>query len=195
MRKHLRELIIIGAAVLLQFAAGSSVADHYVVPTGSMEQTILPGDRILVDKRAYGLRVPFTRFEITPGARPARGEVAVFNSPEDGKRLIKRVVAVSGDVVEVRRGRVIVNGVVLALPPDGRHERFGARTSNLDLRFGGGPDVGSVRVPEGHVLLMGDARGNSRDGRSFGFVREDELYARAISVYFQSDEGFVWRTL
>ncbi|MGH7725656.1 MAG: signal peptidase I [Candidatus Eiseniibacteriota bacterium] len=194
-RKRILELLVIGAAVLLQFAARSSLADHYIVPTGSMEQTIHPGDRILVDKRAYGLRVPFTRLELVPGARPARGEIAVFDSPENGIRLIKRVVAISGDVVEVRKGRVIVNGKPLALPPDGQHERFGARTSDLELCFGGGPDIGPVRVPDGSVLLLGDARGNSRDGRTFGFVREDRLYARAISVFFRTDRGFVWQTL
>jgi signal peptidase I len=163
--------------------ARSSFADHYVVPTGSMEDTLFPGDRVLVDKRAYGLRVPFTLSRITPGDAPARGDVVVFDAPDDGTRLIKRIVAVGGDVLEVRSGHVLINGVP--------HEEKAA----LELRMGGGPDVAPVIVPKGHVFVMGDFRGNSRDSRFFGFVREDRLYARAMGVYYRSGDGLVWLAL
>jgi signal peptidase I len=163
-------------------AARSSLADHYVVPTGSMEKTLLPGDRVVVDKRAYGLRVPFTLARITAGEAPARGDVVVFDAPDDGTRLIKRIVAVGGDVLEVRDGRVLIDGVLQQEPA-------------VDLRVGGGPDVGPTRVPAGHVFVMGDARGNSRDSRFFGPVRQDQIYARAARIYYRSGDGPVWLPL
>jgi signal peptidase I len=164
-------------------AARSSFADHYVVPSGSMEQTLFPGDRVVVDKRAYGVRVPFTLVKIIDGDAPTRGDVIIFDAPDDGTRLIKRIVALGGDRLEVRRGHVFVNG----LPGDTR--------AALELRLGGGPDVAPLEVPAGHVFVMGDFRGNSRDSRFFGFVREDQIYARASRVYYRAGEGFTWKLL
>lgn len=172
--------------VLFMFAllvARSSFADHYAVPSGSMERALFPGDRVVVDKQAYGLRIPFTLVKIAAGEAPARGDVVVFDAPDDGTRLIKRIVAVGGDGLEVRSGHVLVNGV------------RGDKGAALELRLGGGPDIGPVRVPEGHVFVMGDFRGNSRDSRFFGFVREDQIYARASRVYWRAGEGFVWKPL
>jgi signal peptidase I len=76
-----------------------------------MEQTLQPGDRVVVDKRAYGLRIPFTLVKVVPGEPPARGDVIVFDAPDDGTRLIKRIVAVGGDLLEVRDGHVFINGI------------------------------------------------------------------------------------
>jgi signal peptidase I len=176
----LRESLTFSLTVLCLFAARSSLADHYVVPSGSMERTLLPGDRVLVDKQAYGLRVPFTLVKLGADATPRRGDIVVFDSPTDGTRLIKRVVAVGGDRVEVRAGRVLIDGVAqedAALP---------------DLRFGGGPDLKPTRVPDGQLLMLGDSRGNSLDGRSFGFVPAREIYAKAVVVYYRSEEGSAW---
>jgi signal peptidase I len=163
--------------------ARSSFADHYVVPSGSMERTLQPGDRVFVDKRAYGLRVPFTLTKVLAGEAPARGDVVVFDAPDDGTRLIKRIVAVGGDMLEVRDGHALINGVA----QDGK--------AALELRMGGGPNLGPVLVPQGHVFVMGDFRGNSRDSRFFGFVREDGIYARAARVYYRSGDGLVWLPL
>ena len=163
--------------------ARSSFADHYVVPTGSMERTLYPGDRVVVDKEAYGLRVPFTLVKILEGDKPARGDVIVFDSPDDGTRLIKRIVAVGGDLLEVRGGQAFVNG-----------ERAEDKAA-LELRMGGGPDVAPMRVPAGKVFVMGDFRGNSRDSRFFGVIAEDAIYARAVRVYYRSGEGLVWYPL
>ena len=169
--------------LLGMLAARSTFADHYVVPSGSMERTLHPGDRVMVDKRAYGLRVPFTLIRLTRGEAPARGDVVVFDAPGDGTRLIKRLVAVGGDLLEVRGGHVFINGV--------RNDRKAA----LELRYGGGPDLAPTVVPAGHVFVMGDFRGNSRDSRYFGFVREEAIYAKAAGVYYRSGDGFVWRPL
>src|SRR5262245_52115819 len=173
----------------------SSLADHYFVPSGSMERTLFPGDRVAVDKRAYGLRVPFTLTKITTGSHPARGDVVIFDSPADGTRLIKRVVAIAGDSIEVRDGHVFVNGLSLTGRADAETEQVGRRTAALDLRFGGGPDLRATLVPVGHVFVLGDARGNSRDSRWFGFVGEDGIYAQAVAIYYRAGEGFVWLPL
>ncbi len=180
-------------AVIL--CARATLADHYVVPSGSMERTLRPGDRVVVDKRAYGLRVPFTSLELARIGRPQRGDIVIFDSPEDGTRLIKRVVALAGDRVTLSRGRLIVNGTALADPQVPDVERFEAAQAEVDLRFGGGPELRGVLVPEGSVLVIGDSRGNSRDSRYFGFVREDELYGRALGIYYRSGQGLLWRPL
>jgi signal peptidase I len=194
-RKFLRDNATFLVAMFLLLAARSSLADHYVVPSGSMQSTLMPGDRVFVDKHAYGLRVPFTNLEVADTGAPQRGDVVIFPSPADGVRLVKRVVAVGGDVVEVRGGRVRVNGEFAASDDAGEHERLGAHEFALSLDQGPGPDQVPVRVPEGHVFVLGDARGNSKDSRFFGFVREDTIYARASSVYFRRGDGFVWRAL
>jgi signal peptidase I len=181
--KWLRENKVFLLFVFALLVARSSFADHYIVPSGSMEQTLFPGDRVVVDKQAYGLRIPFTLVKILHGDAPARGDVIVFDAPDDGTRLIKRIVAVGGDRLEVRHGHVFVNG----LPGDTR--------AILELRLGGGPDVAPVHVPAGQVFVMGDFRGNSRDSRFFGFVREDEIYAKASRVYYRAGEGFIWKRL
>ena len=87
--------------VLLMCCFRSAWADWVTVPTGSMNPTILEGDRVLVDKHAYGLRVPFTLIHVTWGGDPVRGEIVVFDSPKDGTSLVKRVIGVPGDTVEL----------------------------------------------------------------------------------------------
>jgi signal peptidase I len=190
--KLVREYLITAFAILCLFAARSSLADHYLVPSGSMQPTLLPGDRVFVDKQAYGLRVPFTLVTLIDGQRPARGDVVIFDSPEDGTRLIKRVVAVAGDVVEVRGGNVHIDGASTASSADASVETLPEGSVSLDLRRGGGPELGPTRVPPGHVLVLGDARGNSRDSRYFGFVPERAIYGKAEAVFYRADQGFDW---
>lgn len=189
------ELLPLLALAMLMLAARSSFANHYHVPSGSMQPTLQPGDRVAVDMTAYGVRIPFTLVDAVPRGGPRPGEVAVFDSPADGTRLIKRVVAVAGDTVELVDGRLRIDGA--ALQPDGLVgvERFGARTVSLDLRHGGGPGIVPTVVPDGMVLVLGDHRGRSADGRFFGLVPEREFYGRAVAVYYRRGEGFVWKRL
>jgi signal peptidase I len=195
--RHLlrHEVLPLLALLLLLGTARASFANHYHVPSGSMQPTLQPGDRVAVDMSAYGLRVPFTRHVLLERAQPARGEVVVFDSPADGTRLIKRVVAVAGDRVELRDGRLAVNGMPLADPDAPSAERHGARLAQLDLADGGGPDIPALAVPEGRVLVLGDHRGRSADGRWFGFVEADAIYARALAVYWRRGEGLGWERL
>ena len=193
-QRWLREFGILAMLLGGILAARSTLADHYVVPSGSMEHTLYPGDRVLVDKRAYGMRVPFTGIELFKGKAVGRGDVVIFDSPLDGTRLIKRIVGVAGDRVSVRDGRVAVNGLQLGLVSNAAAERFGSRVVHLNLDSGGGPDL-DVVIPGGLVLAIGDHRGNSRDSRYFGLVDENTVYARAIAVYWRHHEGAVWKSL
>ena len=97
--------------VLLMCSFRSAWADWVYVPTGSMNPTILEGDRLLIDKHVYGMRVPFSLIHLTHGDDPNRGDIVVFDSPRDGTSLVKRVIALPGDSVALDGERLIVNGV------------------------------------------------------------------------------------
>lgn len=189
-----RETAVLGTLIVGVLAARSTLADHYHVPSGSMENTLLIGDRVFVDKSAYGLRVPFTSVELTRGDPVRRGDIVIFDSPHDGKRLIKRIVAVGGDDVLIRGGHLAINGVWLASPANLSTELIGGKTVVLNLDDGGGP-AWQETVADGTVLAIGDHRGNSLDSRFFGVVDEDQIYGRAVAVYYRRGSGFVWRQL
>lgn len=177
-RPWIRDLLVMAAVAIVTLAARSSLADHYVVPSGSMQPTVEVGDRVVVDKAAYGLRLPWSAIWLAPPHAPARGDVVVLASPESGTVLLKRVVAIGGDEVAVRRGMVWI---------DGRP----TREPWLDLGRGGGPDFGPTHVPLGDLLVMGDNRGNSHDGRFFGLVSQRAVLGRAVAVYLR-DGSLVW---
>ena len=181
--------------LVLLLVARSTLADHYHVPSGSMENALLPGDHVLVHKAAYGLRVPFTKQVIALQDDPLRGDVVILDSPDSDVRLIKRVVAVGGDHVVLRNGRLVINGEFLSKAGDPFTEWFGERAVRLNLDQGGGPDINGMTVPEGHVLLLGDHRGASRDSRWFGPVPVSEIYGRASGVFWRSEDGPTWQAL
>jgi signal peptidase I len=185
----------------------SAVADWMYVPSGSMNPTIVEGDRILVDKSAYGLRVPFTTFRLTRGEDPQRGDIAIFPSPEDGITLVKRVIGLPGDSVEMRDERLLINGVETSyapaqagadaeLPAATRLQDRHYLTENLAERphaimlLPARPiprSFGPVVVPEGQYLMLGDSRDNSKDSRFIGFVRRDSIVGRAHHVLYSLD--------
>ncbi len=187
-----QEALSLAMVLALVTAARSSLADHYYVPSGSMENSLIPGDRVFVDKTAYGVRIPLTKIDLFGSRTPQRGDIAVFDSPEDGTRLIKRIVAVGGDVVSLEHGQLTINGRALG---DAELEEFGGKRALLNLNDGGGPDIHEKTIPPGMVLALGDHRGNSRDGRFFGVIDERELFGRAVAVYYRKHEGFVWKSL
>jgi signal peptidase I len=195
----IREWAPVLAFLLLILVARSTLADHYHVPSGSMEPALMPGDHVLVAKSAFGYRLPFTQHVLWPGECPRSGDVVIFDSPADGVRLIKRVVAVAGDVVAVREGRVWINGEPrweqADAPGELLVERYDGQRVAINLDAGGGPNLPPVEVPEGQVLVLGDHRGNSRDGRFFGFVPVASLYGRAAGVFWRRGAGPVWQGL
>jgi signal peptidase I len=180
----------------------SAWADWVTVPTGSMNPTILEGDRVLVDKHVFGLRIPFTRVHLTAGEDPVRGDIVVFDSPVDGTSLVKRVIGVPGDVVALEGERLTVNGhAALYSTEDIRRGRgllaATAAQHPLLLReagLGSPHDImilparpahrslDAVTVPDGMYFMMGDNRDNSADSRYFGFVPRRDIIGRATRV-------------
>lgn len=183
--------MLAGFALVLM-SARSSLADHYLVPSGSMQPSIEIDDRILVNKAAYGLRVPFTSTYVAAFGGPAIGDVVVLDSPEEDKVLLKRVVGVPGTRIEVRGGRVRIDGRLAPIESraDGIHELLGGADHALRLTRGGGPEWGPVTIPEDRYLVMGDNRGDSRDGRFFGLVTREAILGRAVGVFWRS--GPTW---
>ncbi len=195
-RRWRTDLFATVLAVGVLLAARSSLADHYHVPSGSMEPTVEVGDRVLVAKAAYALRLPFTRLQLARTGEPSRGDVVVLASPDDGTTLLKRVVAVPGDEVSVRRGRLVLDGEVVPVVRQeaGLAELLGDVGHPLRLDRGGGPDLGPLVLGPDDYLVVGDNRGNSRDGRSFGAVRRSAIRGRVLGVYLRGG-GLTWRSL
>jgi signal peptidase I len=181
LRRDLVSCLFAGAFILV---ARASFADHYRVPSGSMEPTVRVGDHVCVNKLAYGLRIPESQVYALRGSGPARGDVVVLDSPSDGEVLLKRVVAVPGDRVAVTLGRIVINGATVPVAGDGDElvETLGGHVHPLGMAFGGGPDFAETGVPDDRYLVLGDNRGNSRDGRYFGWVSRGAILGRATAV-------------
>ena len=191
-RRILREVLTIAVFALALMSARSSLADHYFVPSGSMQPTVEIDDRVLVNKAAYGLRLPFSHRFVARFGGPAAGDVVVLDAPDEDIVLLKRVVGVPGSRVEVRGGRVWIDGAVAPVAQSGEtlYEQLGRADHALRLTRGGGPDWGPVTIPDGRYLVMGDNRGDSRDGRFFGLVTRDAILGRAVGVIWRS--GPTW---
>lgn len=198
-REWLRPFFVL---LLILLTVRSVVVDWNHVPTGSMKPSILEGDRILVNKLAYDLRVPFTLRRISAWSAPARGDVVVFLSPQDGKRLVKRVVAVAGDRVEMRLNRLWINGnpaqyrridpgTVASLSTGeqtayhviGESIEGGDHHSIMTRRWLGGRSSFAPRtIADGEVFVMGDNRDDSSDSRVFGPVPMQRIVGRATAI-------------
>ena len=207
-RQEIRPLLILALVV---FSIRSSLADWNDVPTGSMKPTILEGDRVFVNKLAYDLKVPFTTWHIAEWSNPQRGDIVVFFSSKDGKRLVKRVIGLPGDTVELRDERLVINGqpVEYASPdpempaqlPEAERERSLFATEKLPtcphavMAIKGVPAMrtfGPVQVPDGYYFMMGDNRDDSLDSRSFGTVARDQIVGRATGVVLSLNKKNYW---
>lgn len=191
--------------LIMMFAFRSTFADWNTVPTGSMKPTILIGDRILVNKMAYDIHFPFTHFSLLKLADPERGDIIVFDSLVSDKRLVKRVVGIPGDKVELRQNQLFINGEALsyetltsnALTSDKIEDLVGVqhkiRINNLGSALS---SFDLVTVPEGHYLAMGDSRDNSADSRVIGFIPRGEIVGRSSTVVlsFNYDNYYIPRS-
>lgn len=188
--------------LLLVLVLRSFVAEPFRIPSASMRPTLEPGDFILVDKHAYGLRLPVLDRKLVEFGVPARGDVVVFRWPPDPSQdFIKRVVGLPGDVIEYRGKLLSVNGAPVPFELDagpGAAEEPGSREGLEHLTSVGHrvlvhpwqpAAAGRWVVPAGHYFVMGDNRDNSRDSRVWGFVPESHLVGRAWLVWMS------WRPL
>jgi signal peptidase I len=196
-REWLRSMVFIVVAVT---AFRSAVADWNDVPTGSMKPTILEGDRIVVNKLAYDLRVPYTSWQLVRWADPERGDIVVLSSPADGKRLVKRVVGLPGDDLAMDHNRLVVNGrpvvtgplddeLAAIVEPQGSDrviaaERLDGHDHAMMITPGARTlrSFGPIEVPDGAYFIMGDNRDESYDSRHFGLVGRDRIIGRALAV-------------
>jgi signal peptidase I len=190
----------------------SAVADWNDVPTGSMKPTILEGERIFVNKLAYDLKLPFTRWHLAVWGEPQRGDVVVLFSPADGRRLVKRVIGLPGDRIAMVDNRLVINGVPAgydAIDAEAAHrliidsgggsmverEHLDSMTHSVLFEEGFSParSFRTVVIPAGHYFVMGDNRDNSFDSRWFGFVERDSIVGRATAVVASLDTHHFWR--
>jgi signal peptidase I len=184
----------------------SSIADWNWVPSGSMNPTILEGDLVYVDKLAYDLRVPLTFHRLAEWSKPQRGDIVICFSPEDQTRLVKRVIGLPGDTVELKANVLLINGNALSYTkidakcdeqiPSRLKNRAIFATENLDgckytvMSIPSIPavrDFGPVAVPEGNYFVMGDNRDSSKDSRCFGFVNRKAIVGKAKRVIVSFD--------
>src|SRR2546423_12721479 len=121
-KKVLYEIRVFLAMLLVISSLRSALADWNDVPTGSMKPTIEEGDRVVVNKLAYDLKIPFTTIEVAKWSDPKRGDIVVLFSPVDGTRLVKRVIAIPGDRIEMRENQLLVNGQAASWKPIGQAE-------------------------------------------------------------------------
>lgn len=178
--------------------------EAFTIPTSSMENTLLVGDFLLVNKALYGAEVPGTRLRLPAIREPQRGEVVVFRPPHDPARnYVKRLVAVPGDTVAMRDKTLHVNGVPLeeeyALHRHARGDAFHPgmawqsgflAAARPRLRYVPSRDNwGSLVVPPGKYFVLGDNRDNSEDSRYWGFVAREEIHGRPWLIYLSVERG------
>lgn len=184
----------------------SSLADWNWVPTGSMKPTILEGDLVFVNKAAYDLRIPLTLHRLAKWSDPARGDIVICFSPEDDTRLVKRVVAVPGDKIEMRNNVLLLNGSPLKyseIEPIYKNSVSVKKQRDCILAMENldgvkhavmsTPSVNSINsfapiiVPEDCYFVMGDNRDISKDSRIFGFVHRKEIVGKAKGIIVSFD--------
>ena len=180
----------IAIAVLLALVIRTLVVQAFTIPSGSMMDTLLVGDYILVNKFLYGPELPFTETHV-PGLRtPGRGDIVVFKYPQDEKRdFIKRVIGTPGDTVQVRGPQVFVNGTALREP---YVKRIDTPPSGGQTYCGYAYGCEPTLVPPDSYFVMGDNRDNSQDSRYWGFVRRDKIKGKAFLIYWSWDSDRHW---
>jgi signal peptidase I len=183
--------------VVLIIGFRSAIADWNYVPSGSMEPTLLPGDEVFVNKMAYDIRLPLTHIALLRLAEPQRGDIITFESEVAGKRLVKRVVGVAGDEIELHNNRLFINGesaeysdlqLTGAKAQLREHQMEASYSVQFQLnQFAPAKNYGPVIVPKDHLLVLGDNRDNSADSRYIGFVPLKEVTGRVISTIASLD--------
>jgi signal peptidase I len=191
LRENIEAIIV---AIILALFIRTFIIQAFKIPSGSMKQTLLIGDHILVNKFLYGIKIPFSMTTIVPVKNPQRGDIVVFKFPEDpDKDFIKRVIGVAGDIIESRDKQIYVNRERL------NHD-YGIHTDPHLIPAGVHPrdNFGPVVVPENSLFVMGDNRDHSYDSRFWGFVDLKSVKGKALIIYWSWDKenfGVRWNRI
>lgn len=180
----------------------SFIVEPFQIPSGSMRPTLEVGDFILVNKYAYGLRLPVLHTEVVEVGKPERGDVMVFRFPQEPSvNFIKRVVGLPGDRIRYEGKQLYVNGepvgkLLIEEGPEAspdqlllREQLGGANHLIYNNPRDPGPQVREIEVPEGQYFMMGDNRDHSNDSRYWGMVPEANIVGRAFAVWMHWDGG------
>ncbi|HEX9460521.1 MAG TPA: signal peptidase I [Thermoanaerobaculia bacterium] len=206
-KKVFYEVRVFILMLLIISSLRSALADWNDVPTGSMKPTIEEGDRVVVNKLAYDLKIPFTMIEVAKWSDPKHGDIVVLFSPADGVRLVKRVVGLPGDKIEMRDNQLFVDGKPAVWKPVGQREDDEQGTSFVvaETMYGKTHDVmftpqipamrsyGPLVVPPGRYFVMGDNRDNSNDSRYIGMIERRRIVGKAMAVAFSLDRSHWYR--
>lgn len=166
-------------AILLAFLIRSFLLQTFIIPSSSMETTLLIKDQILVNKFSYGVRLPFSHYQVLPGRELRRGEVVVFRYPRNPRvKYVKRCLGLPGDRIEMRNKVLYVNDRPVDEPyVIHRDQKVQTWPFSRD-------NFGPVRVPEGQYFMLGDNRDESADSRYWGFLPQLFIEGRALAVYW-----------
>ena len=197
------------AFVLLFGVFRTAIADWNPIPSASMHPNLLEGDVVFVNRLAFDVKVPLTDVIVAHTGDPKRGDIVTFSSPENGTRLIKRVIGLPGDTIEMRGKRLYVNGVKADYAEIGLDDEplapSGVKALHLEeettqnrheiqwlVRRGQRDDFGPLTIPADHYLMLGDNRDNSEDSRWFGLVPREKLIGRAERILVSADYKDTW---
>lgn len=184
--------------ILLMMVFRSAVADWNDVPTGSMKPTIVEGDRIFINKLAYDVQLPFIQYSVIKLNDPQTNDIIIFESQIAKKRLVKRVIGVPGDTVEMVNNRLLINNKAVKYQKTQRDNKINLQELNEQLtsiphkiqiteQNNTYDNFSVVVVPDNHYLVLGDNRNNSADSRMIGFVPRSEIIGRTNRVVFSLD--------
>ena len=167
-------------ALVIALGIRTFLLQPFIIPSGSMLDTLHIGDRLFVTKFSYGIHLPFMSKEIVSTGEPQRGDIIVFPYPEDPSQdYIKRVVGIPGDVLEIRDKQLYRNGEAVQE----------AYIKHTDATLMGRRDnMPPTTVPSGKVFVMGDNRDQSMDSRFWGFVNKDTIVGKALVIYWSSTD-------
>ena len=193
LRENVEAILI---AVVLALFIRTFIVQAFKIPSGSMMNTLLVGDHILVNKFIYGVKIPFTDGKnLIPIFDPQRRDIVVFKYPEDpAKDFIKRVVGVAGDIIEVKDKELYVNGSLQIENEYAIHQD----PRIIPAKYTERDNFGPVTVPENSLFVMGDNRDNSHDSRFWGFVDLKAVRGKAFIIYWSwnSEEfGVRWNRI
>jgi len=197
------------AFVLLFGVFRTAIADWNPIPSASMHPNLLEGDVVFVNRLAFDVKVPLTDVIVAHTGDPKRGDIVTFSSPENGTRLIKRVIGLPGDTIEMRGKRLYVDGVKADYAELGLADEplapSGVKALHLEeettqnrheiqwlVRRGQRDDFGPLTIPADHYLMLGDNRDNSEDSRWFGLVPREKLIGRAERILVSADYKDTW---